>query len=112
MPFEITGSRNTNHPNVSKRKPKRPREAEDKEREFLCNVDSQKANEFIHKCRKAQVTGNTRELNKCCYVEHHQQPETLQWLLDDPCTLMEVEYWDQNGPTGQMTGMIRSDWFM
>ena len=104
-------SRDTNHRNVSKRKPKRPREPEvfeedDEEAKlkYYCNIDADKTDKFIARCKKGEITGNHRVFNKEAYVQSYKRPKTLQWILDDPCTINEVEYWEENGPTGKVTG--------
>lgn len=107
--FQISASRknsrDTNHKNVSKRKPKRPREIEDnEEKEFLCNIDPEKTAKFILRLRKGEVKESHRPFNKEQYVQRCNRPTNFQRILDDPCTLCEVEYCDENGPTGQLTG--------
>ena len=110
--FQISASRNdsrdTNHKNVSKRKPKRPREEtenpENEEKEFFCNIDPEKTAKFILSLKKGEVKESHRPFNKEIYVQRCNRPTNFQKIIDDPCTLCEVEYCDENGPTGKLTG--------
>ena len=107
--FQISAknSRETNHKNVSKRKQKRPREPEHEEpkKEYFCNIDPDKTAKLILRCKKGEIKENHKPFNKELFVQQRNRPSNFQNILDDPCNLCEVEYCDENGPTGMLTGM-------
>jgi len=110
--FQISAknSRDTNHKNVSKRKPKRPRapeapEHEEAKKEYFCNIDPEKTAKFILRCKKGEIKESHKPFNKELFVQQRNRPSNFQNILNDPCTLCEVEYCDENGPTGMLTGM-------